>query len=161
MFEAEMSSDAWQVAGMAERGIIPRRFADRNKFGTPKYGVFLSLTGVLAVTTLEFEKVIDLLNLLFCFGQTIEYLAFIELRRSYPNMHRPWKIPLGYHGVCAMLFLPLAFSAMVLFLSSTQAIAISTTLTLLGFVAYELLARAKAANWCEFAEYEPYVYVYV
>ena len=159
MFEAEMSSDAWQVAGMAERGMIPKRFSDRNEFGTPKYGVILSLLGVLAVTTLEFEKVIDLLNLLFCFGQTIEYLAFIELRRTHPHLKRPWKIPLSYHGVCAMLFLPLAFSAMVLFLSSAQAIVISSVLTVLGFIVYELLGRAKAGNWCEFAEYEPYIRV--
>jgi hypothetical protein len=32
MFEAEMSSDAWQVAGMAEKGMIPKVFAARSKY---------------------------------------------------------------------------------------------------------------------------------
>lgn len=35
MFEAEMSSDAWQVCGMAEKGMLPRFLSRRNKFGTP------------------------------------------------------------------------------------------------------------------------------
>ena len=43
MFEAEMSSDAWQVAGMAERGIIPKIFGQRSKYESPHYGVLLSL----------------------------------------------------------------------------------------------------------------------
>eukprot|EP00606_Chrysophyceae_sp_TOSAG23-5_P000898 GSChrysophyteH2.ASY1.ANO1.1739.1 assembled CDS len=156
MFEAEMSSDAWQVCGMAERGIIPKRFSDRNAYGTPKYGVLVSLVGVLAVTTLEFEKVIDLLNLLFCFGQTIEYIAFMHLRYAYPTMNRPWKIPLGKVGISVMLFLPLAFSFAIFLLSSSQAVIISTSLSVLGLIVYELMQKARQHNWCEFCDYEPY-----
>jgi hypothetical protein len=42
MFEAEMSSDAWQVAGMADNGQLPKVLARRNGHGVPLYGVLLS-----------------------------------------------------------------------------------------------------------------------
>ena len=156
MFEAEMSSDAWQVAGMAERGIIPKVFAERNKHGAPKWGIAMSLFGVLIVTVLEFEKVIDLLNLLFCFGQAIEYLAFINLRKNFPNMNRPWMIPLGFYGICIMLTLPLAFSFLILYLSSIYAACICITLFLIGLIVYEILEKGRHENWFEFEDYVPY-----
>jgi L-asparagine transporter-like permease len=71
MFEAEMSSDAWQVCGMAERGILPKFLARRNQYGTPLYGILLSATGIVCLGTLAFSEVIDLVNLLFCLGQAI------------------------------------------------------------------------------------------
>jgi amino acid transporter len=57
MFEAEMSSDAWQVAGMADRGILPKFLSTRNKFGAPTYGIALSASGVLCLAWLSFEEV--------------------------------------------------------------------------------------------------------
>jgi L-asparagine transporter-like permease len=83
MFEAEMSSDAWQVAGMAEKGMIPKVFAARSKYESPHYGVLLSLVGVLFITVMDFTSVIDLLNLLFCFSQAIEFVAYLKLKAEY------------------------------------------------------------------------------
>jgi len=88
MFEAEMTSDAWQVAGMAERGILPRVLATRNKHGTPTYGVLLSATGVIALCWLSFSEVVGMLNLLYCYAQIIEFAAFLHLRRTRPDLHR-------------------------------------------------------------------------
>jgi len=156
MFEAEMSSDAWQVCGMAERGIIPKVFGERNKYGTPKYGVLVSLSGILVVTSLDFEKVIELLNMLFCFSQALEFTSFIELRRSYPNMHRPWKIPMGFTGICLMLSLPLSFTFVIMYFSSTRSLIASTSATIIGFIVYSLLEKAKEKRWCEFNKYVPF-----
>lgn len=44
-FLAEMSSDSYQVLGMAERGYLPARLSQRSKHGTPTIGVLLSSVG--------------------------------------------------------------------------------------------------------------------
>lgn len=82
MFEAEMSSDAWQVAGMAERGILPSVFATRNSYGAPTYGVLLSCMGVLGLGWFSFSQVVEMLNLLYCVGQLIEFTAYLWLRQQ-------------------------------------------------------------------------------
>jgi hypothetical protein len=41
-FQAEMSSDSYQLQGMAERGFLPKALASRSKHGTPTYGILLS-----------------------------------------------------------------------------------------------------------------------
>jgi hypothetical protein len=41
-FQAEMSSDSYQLMGMAERGFLPRALARRSRHGTPTYGIILS-----------------------------------------------------------------------------------------------------------------------
>ena len=46
LFEAEMSADAYQLMGMAERGYLPSFFKKRSKFGTPTAGI---LTGTLVI----------------------------------------------------------------------------------------------------------------
>lgn len=156
MFEAEMSSDAWQVAGMAEKGIIPKIFAQRSKYESPHYGVLLSLFGVLFITVMDFTSVIDLLNMLFCFSQTIEFLAYLKLKRDYPNMHKPWRIPLPDWVITAMLVFPIGFSFVIIYFSSLQAMLISTLLTALGFIVHDFIERARVNEWMQFEKYVPW-----
>jgi hypothetical protein len=107
MFEAEMSSDSLQLAGMAERGMLPKVcmrdlrpslrsnlskvLAERNKHGTPTYGILLNCVGALCLGSppyrwrtractschhagyLSFRQVLELLNLLYCISQFIEF----------------------------------------------------------------------------------------
>jgi len=150
MFEAEMTSDAWQVAGMAEHGILPKILATRNKHGTPTYGVLLSASGVIVLSCMSFSQVIDMLNLLYCYGQVIEFAAFLHLRRTRPDMHRPYRVPLGYKGMCVVLAFPLVFIGVILYFSSTMALALSSLLGLAGTGVWWMLKKARRQGWCEF-----------
>jgi amino acid transporter len=150
MFEAEMSSDAWQVAGMADRGILPKCLGKRNAYGAPTYGVLLSATGVVCLGWLSFSEVVDMLNLLFCYGQVIEFCAFLHLRRTQPEMPRPYTVPVGLIGMCLMLSFPLLFIAIIVSFSSPTALLVSGTLTLLGVCAYYVLEFAKVNDLCRF-----------
>ena len=57
MFEAEMSSDAWQICGMAENGTLPKILATRNSSGVPVYGVLMSAAGVLFIYIFFYVRV--------------------------------------------------------------------------------------------------------
>lgn len=152
MFEAEMSSDSWQIAGMADRGILPSFLGARNQYDTPTLGILLSASGIIALCWMSFSEVVDMLNLLFCYGQAIEFFAFLHLRRTKPDMPRPFKIPIGYHGMCVMLAFPLAFILVILYFSSWSALLTSGTLSLCGVGLYYLLEMARTKGWCDFED---------
>lgn len=49
LFQAEMSTDSYQLLGMAERGMLPKVFAQRSRFGTPTAGIVLGMMLVASV----------------------------------------------------------------------------------------------------------------
>ena len=91
MFEAEMSSDSYQVLGMAERGYLPRRFAARSRFGTPVIGIALSSMGVVSMLIFSFTEIVAMLNAAYCLAELLEFAAFVWLRVQRPELHRSFK----------------------------------------------------------------------
>jgi amino acid transporter len=152
MFEAEMSSDSWQIAGMADRGILPSFLGHRNSFDTPSYGILLSASGILALCWMSFSDVIDMLNLLFCFGQAIEFFAFVYLRLYKADMPRPYRIPVGNVGACLMTAFPLLFILVIVYFSSLMSLLVSGGLALFGVVLYYILEITRSLNWCGFQD---------
>ncbi|KAI5075333.1 hypothetical protein GOP47_0009409 [Adiantum capillus-veneris] len=59
LFEAEMSSDSFQLLGMSERGMLPEIFAYRSRYGTPVYSILCSATGVIALSWMRFQEVVE------------------------------------------------------------------------------------------------------
>ena len=110
----------------------------------------MSASGIILLGCMSFSDVVDMLNLLYCVGQLIEFCAFLHLRRVSPNLPRPYMVPLGIVGMSVMLSFPIAFIFLVLAFSSTQALLITAVLTIGGWLVYGLLAVAKARRWCEF-----------
>jgi amino acid permease len=151
MFEAEMSSDAWQVAGMADNGQLPKILGRRNSHGVPLYGVLLSAMGIALLGCLSFDSVIDMLNLLYCLGQIIEFVAFLHLRATQPNLHRPYRIPMNLFGCSVLLSFPLIFIGIIIYFSSPIALLFTVLCATLGVGVYHLLKLAKMNEWCEFA----------
>lgn len=152
MFEAEMSSDAWQVAGMADRGILPNVLGKRNSDDVPIYGVLISSIGVVCLGWLSFAQVVDMVNLCFCYGQAIEFCAFLHLRRTQPNLPRPYKVPLGLVGMSVMLAFPMFFIMVIISFSSYVALMCSFGLTALGVGAFYALEYARENRLCKFVD---------
>ncbi|CAE7770811.1 unnamed protein product [Symbiodinium microadriaticum] len=120
----------------------------RNKYDTPTYGILLSASGILVLCWLSFSEVIEMLNILYCIAQLIEFAAFIQLRVSYPDMKRPFKIPLGTVGVSLMLALPTLFVLIIVGISSTWAVICAFGLAILGFfVALGLQQAEERGLW--------------
>lgn len=105
-FVAEMASDAFQLMGMAERGMLPAALGRRSRFGTPTLAYVLSASGVILLSAFSFLEVIEILNFLYCWAQLLEFAAFISLRRKRMDLHRPYKIPVGTLGATLLLVFP-------------------------------------------------------
>ncbi|KAH7299821.1 hypothetical protein KP509_24G031200 [Ceratopteris richardii] len=93
LFEAEMSSDSFQLLGMSERGMLPELFAHRSRYGTPTYSILCSAIGVVALSWMRFQQVVEFLNFLYCCGMLLEFAGFIWFTINNPGLPRPFKIP--------------------------------------------------------------------
>ena len=107
---------------------------------------------IMTAGCLPLFQVIDMLNLLYCYGQVIEFLAFLQLRRSRPDIARPFRIGIDFCGACTMLIVPLIFIVVILCLSSPSTLLLSSGMVLLGPVAYWVMDAARERKWCHFAD---------
>ena len=84
-FEAELSADAFQLMGMAERGFVPKIFATRSQHGTPTFGIILGVAVIIMMGSFNFEELVEMLNFNYSVSLLLEYSAFIKLRISKPD----------------------------------------------------------------------------
>ncbi|CAL9083609.1 unnamed protein product [Musa acuminata var. zebrina] len=151
MFVAEMSSDSYQLLGMAERGMLPEFFSRRSRFGTPLIGILFSASGVLLLSWLSFQEIVAAENFLYCFGMLIEFLAFVRLRMKYPTASRPYKVPLGTVGSILLLVPPTLLILGVLALSSLKVAMVSIVALLMGFALQPCLKYVEKKRWLRFS----------
>lgn len=119
LFQAKMSSDAFALLGMAERGYLPKLFSHRSQHKTPTVGIIAGLVVILLLSNLEnLPSLIEMLNFCYCGALLLEYAAFIKLRISKPDMHRPYKIPIGTVACCICLVPNFAAIMLVMSLAS-------------------------------------------
>ena len=92
---------------MADDGLLPKRLNRlHHRFQTPYVSIIVcSLVGSLMILW----PFVDLLIIdvtVYGAGLSLEYISLIKLRMVSPDLHRPFKIPLGISGLCIMIVLP-------------------------------------------------------
>lgn len=151
MFVAEMSSDSFQLLGMAERGMLPEFFAKRSRYGTPLIGILFSASGVIMLSWLSFQEIVAAENFLYCFGMILEFIAFIRLRMKQPAASRPYKIPVGTVGSVLMCVPPTILICVVLALSSVKVMVVSLAAVAIGLVMQPGLKYVEKKRWLKFS----------
>lgn len=51
-------------------------------------GIILSSLGVLTLSTFDFLQIVELLNIVYCLAELMEFAAFLYLRYKAPNLFR-------------------------------------------------------------------------
>ncbi|XP_073275153.1 probable polyamine transporter At1g31830 isoform X1 [Primulina huaijiensis] len=151
MFVAEMSSDSFQLLGMAERGMLPEFFAKRSRYGTPLVGILFSASGVLLLSWLSFQEIVAAENFMYCFGMMLEFIAFIRLRMIAPTAPRPYKIPVGTVGAILLCIPPTILIGVVLAFSSLKVMIVSLVAVMLGLILYPCLKQCEKKRWLRFS----------
>lgn len=151
MFVTEMSSDSFQLLGMAERGMLPAFFAKRSRHGTPLIGILFSASGVLLLSWLSFQEIVAAENFLYCFGMILEFIAFVHLRIKNPAASRPYKIPVGTVGSILMCIPPTILICVVLALSSIKVMVVSMIAVVIGLVLQPCLKHVERKRWVKFS----------
>ncbi|KVH95115.1 probable polyamine transporter At1g31830 isoform X1 [Cynara cardunculus var. scolymus] len=151
MFVTEMSSDSFQLLGMAERGMLPEFFAKRSRYGTPSIGILFSASGVILLSWLSFQEIVAAENFLYCFGMILEFIAFVRLRMKYPAASRPYKIPVGTVGSVLLCVPPTILICVVLALSSLKVMIVSVIAIVIGLVLHPFLKHVEKKRWIKFS----------
>ncbi|CAL9758160.1 unnamed protein product [Musa acuminata subsp. burmannicoides] len=150
LFEAEMSSDSFQLLGMSEMGMLPAIFAERSKYGTPTISILCSATGVILLSWMSFQEIVEFLNFLYSLGMLLEFAAFIKLRIKKPDLHRPYKIPVETFGAVIICVPPTILLVLVMCLASMRTFIVSGSVMLGGFLLYPAIEHMRNKNCIKF-----------
>ncbi|PKA53584.1 putative polyamine transporter [Apostasia shenzhenica] len=151
LYEAQLSSAAFQLLGMADLGFLPKPFALRSKwFNTPWVGIVTSSLISLGISFLSLDDIISSANFLYSLGMLLEIASFLWLRRKQPNLKRPFRVPLRMPALIFMCFVPSAFLIYVMVLANWRVFAISGGLTLFGGAMYFFMEFCKARGFLKF-----------
>ena len=133
LFQAEMSSDAFQLMGMADRGYLPKVLGKRSKHGTPTYGILIGTLIVVFMGVSDMSSLIEMLNFSYSISLLMEFAAFIKLRFSDPGIPRPYKVPLNTFGCCLMLTPTIFLNLLILSMATMKTFVFSLGVVILGF----------------------------
>ncbi|CAA7399276.1 unnamed protein product [Spirodela intermedia] len=155
LYEAQLSTCAFQLLGMADLGLLPRVLAVRSTwFGTPWLAILGSTAVTLAVSFMSFNDIIASANFLYGLSMLLEFAAFIWLRRRRPLLKRPFRVPMKLPALTVMCLVPSGFLFFVMIIGSWPIYAISAGLTALGVAVYYGMGIIKARGWMEFSKVE-------
>ncbi|XP_059665054.1 probable polyamine transporter At3g13620 [Cornus florida] len=151
LFEAQLSSCAYQILGMADLGVVPRSFGARSTwFNTPWVGILMSTLVALAVSYMNFADIISSVNFLYSLGMLLEFASFLWLRRKMARTKRPYKVPLPMPGLVIMCLVPSGFLVYVMIVATTNVYLVSALLTVVGIGWYFLMRFCKSKMWLGF-----------
>ncbi|KAL1308871.1 hypothetical protein HN51_050904 [Arachis hypogaea] len=153
LFEAQLSSSAFQVLGMAEIGIIPRFFRVRSKwFNTPWLGILISMVIALAVSSMDFTDIISSDNLLCSLGMLLEFASFLWLRLKSPNLKRPYRIPMKLPLLVLVCLVPSGFLVLIMVIATKTVYLVSGVMTVAGIGFFLFMKLCKTKTWVEFSD---------
>ena len=135
--------------------MLPLNALCRSKYGTPTLSILCSATGVIFLSCMSFQEILEFLNFLYAIGMLLEFAAFIKLRIKKPDLHRPYKVPLQTFGVTMLCLLPAVLLVLVMCLASLRTFIVSGGVIIVGFFLYPVLVHAKDRKWTQFDIEQP------
>jgi amino acid transporter len=104
---------------MAEDGLLPKVITKTTaKYGTPYVSLLICAVIYSIFTMLSFKRLLVIDVLIYAIALVMEYAALIRLRKTHPEMTRPFKIPGGAWGI------GLAFVSLLIFVGACAVFAI-------------------------------------
>ncbi|KAL7532549.1 hypothetical protein ACHAXR_004697 [Thalassiosira sp. AJA248-18] len=150
LFEAEMSSDSFQLMGMAERGYLPKIFQTRSKYGTPTAGILFNTCVIVAFSCADFGQLLELLNSVYALSLLMEYAAFVKLRLYHKELQRPYRIPVPDWAAVIIVIPPTLGILFVLAISNWYVYFFCTGAVLFGVILFKLSELSKRRGWLAF-----------
>lgn len=151
LFEAQLSSSAYQILGMADLGFLPKFFGLRSKkFNTPWVGILVSTLITLGVSYMDFESIVASANFLYSLGMLLEFAAFIWLRMKRPQLKRPYRVPMKLPGLVIMCLIPSGFLVVIMVVATKIVYLVGGLMTLGAIGWYFFMKFLKAKNVIKF-----------
>ncbi|KAF5735712.1 hypothetical protein HS088_TW15G01227 [Tripterygium wilfordii] len=160
LYEAQLSSSAYQFLGMADLGFLPQCCGKRSKwFDTPWVGILVTTLITVTVSDMDFADLISSANFLYSLGMLLEFASFLWLRKKLPTTKRPFRVPMGMVGLVFMCLVPSGFLVYVMTVATTSVLLVSAILTFLCIVWYFVMKLCKSRMWVEFSRLDDDYYL--
>ncbi|XP_057781107.1 probable polyamine transporter At3g13620 [Salvia miltiorrhiza] len=151
LFEAQLSSSAYQVLGMADLAFLPQFFGARSKwFGTPWVGIVASTAIALGVSFMSYTDIVSSANFLYSLGMLLEFAAFLYLRVKLPQLKRPYKVPLPRPLLVVMCVVPSGFLVYIMVIAKKTVFIVSAAMTAAGVGWFFLMRVCQSRGWFKF-----------
>ncbi|KAI9106523.1 hypothetical protein K1719_022051 [Acacia pycnantha] len=151
LFEAQLSSCAYQFLGMVDIGVLPCFLGNRSKwFNTPWVGIVISTIISLGVSFMDFEDIIASGNLLYSLGMLLEFASFLWLRWKSPMLERPFRVPVKLPLLVIMCLIPSAFLILILVIATKVVYLVTGIMTVAGIGFFFLMNICKSKKWMRF-----------
>ncbi|KAK4380736.1 hypothetical protein RND71_002598 [Anisodus tanguticus] len=149
--EAQLSSSAFQLLGMAEIAFLPKFFGLRSKwFNTPWVGIVLSTAISLGMSYMDFQDIISSANFLYSLGMLFEFASFLWLRRKFPLIKRPYRVPMRLPLLVVMCLIPCGILVFIMAIATKLVYLISGLMTVGGIGWYFLMKFCKSKKLLKF-----------
>ncbi len=146
LLNATLLTSTRMPSSMSEDGYLPPVFATKHpRYGTPWIAILISAT---IYALLAFHTIAQLLTVYVWLRILVTILTVLSawrLRRSQPQMKRPFRIPWGNAGLAYVVIAPLVMSAVALIGSDKFALKWGPIPVALGIVAYFLFPKLRSA----------------
>lgn len=146
LLNATMLTSTRMPSTMSEDGYLPPFFAARHpKYGTPWIAIMISST---ICALLAFRTMAQLLTVyvwLRILVTQLTVMAAWRLRRTQPELKRPFQIPWGKAGLVYAVVAPLLMSAVAVVGSDKFALKWGPVPVLLGILAYYVFPKIRSA----------------
>jgi amino acid transporter len=156
LFMAELSGDAYQLMGMADRGLIPKVFCKRSRFDTPTNGILVGTFVIFCLSVCDFDALVEMLNFAYSVSLLMEFSAFIKLRITDDDLERPYRIPLGTVGCILFVIPPCCVCLFLILVASKRTYIYVTILALFGICFHFLQKAGKHYHWWTYVEAPKY-----
>ncbi|KAG6401282.1 hypothetical protein SASPL_138133 [Salvia splendens] len=151
LFEAQLSSSAYQVLGMAELGFLPRWCGVRSEwFGTPWVGIAVSTAIAVGVSFMSYTDIVASANFLYSLGMLLEFGAFLYLRVKMPKLKRPYKVPFGLWVLVVMCVVPSGFLVYIMVIAKKTVFIVSAGMTAAAVAWFFLMRLCQSKGWFKF-----------
>src|SRR5579883_339963 len=113
---------------LAADGYMPASFTKLNsQYGTPARAIVASAVIYIILSSFSFEQLAEVDVVLYSSALVLEFWALVRLRRTQPELHRPFKIKGGFVAVVTISLFP-----MVLIVAAVFQMAMSSWREMLG-----------------------------
>ncbi|MFI5107205.1 MAG: APC family permease, partial [Terriglobales bacterium] len=145
LLNATVLTSTRMPSSMAQDGFLPQQFAAKHpKYGTPWVAILISSA---AYALLAFHTMAQLLTVYVWLRILVTVLTVLSawrLRRTQPEVKRPFRIPWGAAGLAYVVIAPIVMSGVALVCSDKFALKWGPVPVLLGVAAYFAFPRIKA-----------------
>ncbi len=153
MFNALVMSYSRLPLAMAQDGMLPSFFGKLNRRRAPWVTIIGLAIGWACCLNLGFERLVTIDILIYGLSLTLEFVALIALRMREPELARPFRVPGGMFGACAVGVAPALLLGFALVRSQSESVwgissfALGALVVAAGVVAYAVNRALKPAGW--------------